>query len=335
MNTTKTRAITRLVAPCGILALLCLIGISSGTTTSEQREEASQSDIDRVQEKTGNLRVNGEDAKSSTKHRALNIVYPNTGGPDAVPLQNKFPQLVEVGGLGCSGSMVAEDVVLTAAHCLGSYVKVRSDRNSGGMIRREVIHRINHEQYSSTGKGPRRYDISLLKIKKVDGIIPLKLNGDATFPQAGDQVMAVGRKHADLLGFLPRSTAQGIEMDVLDEQDCRWNMHNRATDADTEICAAGGEMEFREYYWPWNPNTKYSKKMFERGSCGGDSGGPVVRMDDTTTIVGVIAGGNPETVFLYPFCLTTAEIYARVSTFKPWIEKWICNLTTETKPDFC
>lgn len=107
----------------------------------------------------------------------------------------EFPSIVQ--GLGCAGNLVAEDVVLTAAHCEGNFGStvivgntVKDQANGQAQVRR-VLSRMYTEGFNS-----RTYenDFMLFKIERVTNaqLTPVAFNTDASNPANDDPLTVIG-----------------------------------------------------------------------------------------------------------------------------------------------
>jgi len=102
---------------------------------------------------------------------------------------------------GCSGTLIAKDIILTAAHCLhenkavGLFVKVKNPRD-GSHLRIEVIQSFAHPEYQLAkvgGSDVARHDIALLKLKSpVPGGRPALLPREDFRIADGTAVVAAG-----------------------------------------------------------------------------------------------------------------------------------------------
>ncbi|XP_075895610.1 serine protease 57-like isoform X2 [Nelusetta ayraudi] len=217
------------------------------------------------------------------------------GGRNAAPHSRPYMASLQIQGrLSCGGSLVREDFVLTAAHCLLPVpytVVLGADTLSGNEPTRQqftVASAIRHPNYDG-----HRNDIMLLKLNgsaQLNNAVQLiPLNMDRL--RARSRCITVGwgdigdnRTVADRL--------QEVNVTTLSQRVCRrrW-AQGRVPIARTMVCGVGGAAV--------------------QGFCSGDSGGPLV-CDGAAAGVVSFSGrrcGNP----------ITPDVYTRVSSFTDWI----------------
>jgi len=250
-------------------------------------------------------------------------------------------------GPGCGGSLIAADVVLTAAHCSDSswspsWAVIKrhdlDDSSDGAEIR--VNDTLPHPGYDPTTKDN---DFMLLFLKNTapQDAVFVKLNRDPNVPAAGDYVTVMG--HGDIA---PDEWNVTLSMDLLEVEI---NVESN------EECAKSygyDESEFWSWFAAffdfirvWLPSTRewegeitITENMLcaadiGEDSCQGDSGGPLVikgkdvhGSDDVQ--VGVVSWGagcaHPD----FP------GVYSRVSSAFEWIRQEVCTRSMYPPADF-
>lgn len=216
------------------------------------------------------------------------------GGKDAE--EGQFPYIVSIRKPflhSCGGSILNENTILTAAHCVAydnsndvNVVTGSTTLNKGGdtYTVKEIY---SHENYSSSDI---QNDVAILKldtsIQFNDKVQLIKLENSHTDVERNVTLCGWGTKK---LGGSTPNELQYIELQTITVNECiQKHDENSPPVIDSEICSFTEEGQ---------------------GACHGDSGGPLVA---DGVQVGIVSWGRP-CAEGYP------DVYTRVSSFIDWI----------------
>ncbi|XP_045188152.1 trypsin-like [Mercenaria mercenaria] len=216
--------------------------------------------------------------------------------PHQVSLQNRF------GSHMCGGSIIDNQWILTAAHCVdsggpsGYKISLNSELLYGDSTIYDVAQIIKHPNYNQVDDGAYPNDIALLKLKTVMDFQQFNHKAITLAPAdsgnfAGTTCTITGWGNTDggvssIPNVLQQTTGK-----ILSGADCAaaWSSNYNHQ---VHICID-------------NSNT---------GSCNGDSGGPMVC---NGVLAGVTSWGASGCATSYP------SVYARVSNYNEWISTTI------------
>jgi len=199
-------------------------------------------------------------------------------------------------GVHCMGVLIAEDLVLTAAHCafgLSEVVLNSNDYTVGGEVL-AVADQVAHEDSWNT------FDIALIMLDEPSAVAPRPLALDcvaSTFLIDGAQAIIVGYGATDNMGETFGTVLQQAEVTIVDH-DCS-NLSagcNMAVSPDGELIAGGEGVD----------------------SCDGDSGGPLYLQTPLGTFLAGITSRAAQ-----PASVPCGDggIYVRADAIAPWIEE--------------
>ncbi|KAL3768958.1 hypothetical protein ACHAWO_004068 [Cyclotella atomus] len=288
-------------------------------SSSVHKKRSSEQDVSEEPEMEVEVEEDGIRSPDLMQTRIIGGAATNSARfPYAVSIQDQI-------GHFCGGSLIAPDMVLTAAHCQGGSYDVVIGRhnlnsNSGESIPMEE--EIPHPDYNDKITDS---DWMLVKLKSptTQKNIPLiSLNYDANTPSSGQEVtvMGWGDTTADDLTQELAEQLLSVTVNVISNQQC-----------DDSKGSIGG--------WSESYNGQITENMLcanDNGedSCQGDSGGPLVLLgsdpngaDDIQ--VGVVSWGIGCASADFP------GVYSRVSRATGWIKDTVCSKSSQPPAELC
>uniref|UniRef100_A0A1I8PGP6 Peptidase S1 domain-containing protein n=1 Tax=Stomoxys calcitrans TaxID=35570 RepID=A0A1I8PGP6_STOCA len=196
----------------------------------------------------------------------------------------------------CGGSIISEDIIVTAAHCMQRYsasefkVRLGSTNNEVGGELVSVKSFRNHEKYD---RDTKVNDVALVKmatpVRESSKVRYVKLAKKT--PVTGTTAVVTGWGTTCFLACDVTTTLQEVEVDIIDYKTCASSEYSYGSlILETMVCAYA----------------------VEKDACQGDSGGPLVVGDE---LVGVVSWGHGCAEPGYP------GVYADVAALRKWIEK--------------
>ncbi|XP_036985374.1 cathepsin G-like [Artibeus jamaicensis] len=225
------------------------------------------------------------------------------GGREARPHSHPYMAYLLIqspgGGTACGGFLVREDFVMTAAHCLGSTIRVilgahNISRQERTQQRISVLRAIPHPAYNDDNN---LNDIMLLQLenraRRNQFVRPVALPQSQTELRPGSQCTVAGW---GLVGQnRPTDTLRDVQLKVQRDQVCsnRFNIFR----GQSEICVG---------------DQRQRKNAFE-----GDSGGPLVC---NSVAQGIVSYGSRVG--------TPPAVFTKVSRYLPWINRTMRRFET-------
>ncbi|EMP26403.1 Granzyme B [Chelonia mydas] len=236
------------------------------------------------------------------------------GGKNAKPHSRPYMAYLDIQRrnklINCGGFLVAENFVLTAAHCQGDKITVKLGAHNISKQERSqqeipVCRQILHPQYDSE---TTNNDIMLLqlaetvKLNKWVKTIPLPRTNKREKPGTKCSVAGWGRTSKQSESA-PATTLQEANLKVLEDDVCLKNPDVTYYDYDASTMMCVGD-------------PKKGKASFR-----GDSGGPLVCGKRAQ---GIVSWGSQNSA--------SPGVYTRVSTFISWIKETMRMLEPQAKP---
>ena len=215
-----------------------------------------------------------------------------------------FTSIIDSSRWLCGASLVAPDFVLTAGHCADAFKKgaiigaYYTAKMTTGSVKVKVVEQILYPGW----KNAFHNDVLLLKISPaVTSIKPIQMNLDATLPASGESL--------EVIGF-GQTANKGPASNVL--------LQAEVTEVPYAACFKyfGGVIVATQHICVENASPY-------RGTCYGDSGGPLLGLGSgatagTNMTYGVLSfGGNS--------CTRGPSVYTRLSGYTSFLQTNICQ----------
>ncbi len=215
----------------------------------------------------------------------------------------------------CGGSLVAPDIILSAAHCRQWFSDIDIDRYnfvdpSDQYEDFRAANIVVHPRYDSSSY---RYDFMLIQLNApmtADNSPPVRLNSDSSMPSEGTDLLVLGwgtTDNSDPSNLIFPSVLQQGSLKYITNDECESTVITNKKLYEGEV---------------------YSEMMCARSSqgvdaCSGDSGGPLIiegSAEGDDLLVGLVSWGRG--------CAIYPGVYSRISSGYDWIRKQICYMSS-------
>jgi secreted trypsin-like serine protease len=217
--------------------------------------------------------------------------------------QGEFLDCVAVGSdnqWGCTGTLIAADVVVTAGHCVNFATRVffGNDVTKPGKVVR-VKKRVRHPKYH---QGQHNDLMVLLLAEKVETVRPRALATKTVLDKATDG-RVIGFGHTDPMGLFGYGVKRFVDVPVASPA-CRGKV-NGENDNVTYGCDRGVELIA-------------GRPLLERDSCKGDSGGPfyVIGKNQQWLLGGATSRATDSAMHE----CGDGGVYVRMDRYRAWID---------------
>jgi trypsin len=263
---------------------------------------------------SGNLLRHRHSDDDETNERVLEKrIIGGFAAPDG-----RYPYTVSLqspdSGHFCGGSLIAPDVILTAAHCAGGQYKAVIGRYDLGMtdgdavpVKRELL----HPRYNPSTTN-NDFNLVFLTRQTTANVHIVKLNKEASIPSHRDPVEVMGWGDTDPSEWSQRlaNKLHAVEVNVVSNEQC------------SQAKGYVGWFNYESYEGAITTSMLCAQDS-NQDSCQGDSGGPlVIKGDDSSGAkdvqVGVVSWGVGCADSSFP------GVYSRVSSAYNWIRSEVC-----------
>jgi len=219
-------------------------------------------------------------------------------GTRVTDVNAKYPFMVH--SAMCGASLIAPNVLLSAAHCQGEIQNVflglnNVDHINSGTEEYEsftILEEVIHPDFINTND-EFDYDFMVLKMSGSSAKTPVVLDRGEVSLDPGKRVIVMGwgltRDQGELSNVLME-----VEVEIKNHQDCLNSYSDMTRITDRHICAS----------------------LPGKDSCNGDSGGPIIDKD-TQKQIGIVSFGNYCNDPLHP------GVYSKIQNQIDWIQKYI------------
>ncbi|KAL0119102.1 hypothetical protein PUN28_009601 [Cardiocondyla obscurior] len=241
---------------------------------------------------------------------------PQVVGGEEAPV-NGYPYIVSLQMYSqhfCAGSVLNENWIITAAHCVQAvpsvnYLSVKAGKHNIEKTEstEQTVKVSKSYVHSSYGGGVGPYDIGLLKLstplKFNNEVQPIKLAAPESDPSGEAWLCGWGSISSSHFPEMP-SKLQHVQMEIVDRQTCHESVERLTGSSpvhETNVCTG---------------------PLYDQiSACSGDSGGPLIAYEgQQPELIGIVSWG------IIPCGSAGApSVYTRVSKFNSWVQEKISS----------
>jgi len=307
--------------------------------TSDKQSRKSFQERGTFKETKRDVKVTEQNMSRNYQNTHTNITAPMIkpriiGGQEVV--KGRYPfivSLIQQNKHVCGGSLIADDIILTAAHCTENLVAVQVGRhhiiNEKESYQSFVIEKfITHPGWNTnegmgigigglydegTAGASMDNDFMIIKIYGWTNNNPVRVNKDSNVPAKENDELTV-------MGWGVTNEATGAFSSILKEVTVNYMTNKKCEQA--EGFADGSVFSIKDEI---TSNMLCAKDLNE-DACQGDSGGPLLIVGNSAENdlqVGVVSWGIGCGHSIFP------GIYSRISQQYDWIKAQVCSLAEE------
>jgi len=222
---------------------------------------------------------------------------------------------------GCGAVLIDKEWIATAAHCVDgaitpthfevgtycpppySFLNCDENREFGKVKRRYL-----HEDWGISSFGGPVNDIALFQLESpIESVDPIDVNTGKLDLAHGGDLTAIGVGVVNERTGESASVLQEVGMRYVSKDQCKLFFRG-AFEESHMICAFGGD----------------------KGTCSGDSGGPIFATSPRDILVGITSFGAVECAGSFP------DVYTSAADMMDWMRGKVCNSgETENPPAWC
>lgn len=247
----------------------------------------------RLRQKTEDLQKKQSDDGGAASTRIIN-------GSPAEEDRYSYAVSLQTRSHFCGGSLIANDMVLSAAHCAGgSYDAIIGRHDHNDFLDGDTVDVFKEYVHPAYMESSNNYDVVVLELARATSanVTPVKLNSSGSTPSDSSPATVIGWGVTE--SGNTSDELREVEVSIVSQESCKRSYGSNEI-KDAMLCAADpGE-----------------------DSCQGDSGGPLIvtgNSADTDLQVGIVSWGYGCGQPNYP------GVYTRVSSAYDWIREKVCD----------
>ena len=208
----------------------------------------------------------------------------------------------------CGASLIAKDMLVSAAHCAGGRYDAIIGRHKHNDKDGDVVRVANEYKHPNYNDGTSSNDFMVLKLSRATtaNATPVKINSSGSTPRDDENLVVMGWGVTNENSGTTSNKLMEVTVQAVSNSECR-SAYGSELNTSTMLCAAGTRKD----------------------SCQGDSGGPLIKKGfgnaANDLLVGIVSWGygcaDPD----YP------GVYARVSAGYSFIQQVVCQESEDSE----